>query len=101
MRDYNRSLGRMASCWKEDPDEFALHCSQPSHKFQHITCRVGALAMALIGNAKQPMGEGKSGPVETGLAKPAAYGPAKGLLRVLNYTFGTFKSIQRFSILGL
>ena len=29
-------------------------------------------ALALFGNAKQGMGEGKSGPVETGLTGPAA-----------------------------
>ena len=29
-------------------------------------------ALALFGDAKQPMGEGKSGPVETGLTGPVA-----------------------------
>ena len=44
-----------------------LHCSQPSHIFQHVTCVLGGLcmglhqAMALIGDAKQATNEGQSG----------------------------------------
>ena len=65
------------------------HCSQPSCKFQHVTCVLVGLASvgvcratALIGDAKQARvwrretkqatGEGKSGPVETGLTGTAA-----------------------------
>ena len=51
------------------------HSSQPSRKFQHVTCVLGGLAWAsaeLIGNAKQATSEGKSGPVETELIGLAA-----------------------------
>ena len=56
-----------------------LHYSQPSRKFQHVTCVLSwgrcvgiCRVMELIGDANRAMGEGKSGPVETGLTGLAA-----------------------------
>ena len=69
----NRSLVRTESCWKTRVTVL-LHCSQPSRKFQHASghCVGFRRAKALIGNARQATGKGKSGPVETGLTRPAA-----------------------------
>ena len=68
-----RSLARTESCWKTRRTVL-LHCLPPSRKFQHGASGryVGVRqAMALIGNARQAMSEGKSGPVETGLTGTA------------------------------
>ena len=53
------------------------HCSQPSRiMLQHVTtlcaCHGRLPSIGLFGDAKQAMGEGKSGPVETGLTGPVA-----------------------------
>ena len=53
------------------------YCSQPSHiMLQHVTtliaCHGRLPSIGLFGDAKQAMGEGKSGPVETGLTGPVA-----------------------------
>ena len=67
----NLSLGRMESCWEDDLEEILSHCSQPSRKFQHVTSQRTLWVcqamdrMALIGNTKQAMSEGKSGSIET------------------------------------
>ena len=72
----NCSLGRMESCWKENPKEFfALFAVI----LQVSTCHLCALgpcvgvhrAMVLTSDAKAT-GEEKSGPVDTGLTRPAA-----------------------------
>ena len=68
-------LARLIVAWKngkllEDMKEILLHCLQPSCiMFQHFTMRAMGIhrALALVGDAKQAMGEEKSGPVETGL----------------------------------
>ena len=67
----------------EDLEEILSHCLQLSHKFQHVTslqhvlcawepCMGVHQAMALTGDAKQAMSEGKSGLVETSLTRPVA-----------------------------
>ena len=79
LRDYNHLVGRKNTCWKEAQKSFsrASDCLQPSCKFQHVTCALGPCVglrqpMALIGNPKQATGDGKSGPVETGLTGSVA-----------------------------
>ena len=57
----NRSLRRMESCWKEDLEEF----------FRAVRSHVTSFNMSVL---SQATGEGKSGPVETGLTGPAARG---------------------------
>ena len=56
----------------EDSEEILSHYLQPSRIIFNMSLRcVPAMAvrpaLALFGDAKQAMGEGKSGPVETGL----------------------------------
>ena len=70
----DHSVGRMENCWKTR--SFALFaalvlcCNMSPHcvRAMGVVCR----ALALFGDAKQAMGEGKSGPVETGLTGPVA-----------------------------
>ena len=53
---------QLETCWKEVQKSFAL-CSQPSRKFQHVTC----MCMC-FGGLCRPIGdtgEGKNDPVET------------------------------------
>ena len=62
----------------EDSEEIISPCLQPSRiMFQHVTtlCACHGHSPSIcpkFGDTKQPMGEGKSGPVETGLAEPVA-----------------------------
>ena len=74
----NRSLVRTKSCWKEDlgNSSVALFAAISQVSTWYL-CALGRCmgicrAMALIGNTRQAMSEGKSGPVETGLTGPVA-----------------------------
>ena len=64
----DRSVGRTENCWKN-----SVFRTVRSHL---VLCCVRAMgvcrALAQFGDAKQAMGEGKSGPVETGLTGPVA-----------------------------
>ena len=86
----NRSLVRTESCWKTR-GTVPLHCmlTAISQVSTWYLCASGHCvgvrqAMALIGNARQAMSEGKSGPVETGLTGPAA----TALYRLSEYEVG-------------
>ena len=72
----NRSLGRMESCWNTRKIFFRTVCSHLVLCFNISPRCVRAMgvcqALALFCDAKQAMGEGKSGPVETGLTGPEA-----------------------------
>ena len=74
----NRSLVRTESCWKEDlrNSSVALFAAISQVSTWYL-CAAGRCmgvhqAMALIGNARQATGDGKCGPVETGLTGLAA-----------------------------
>ena len=76
----NHSLGRTESCWKTPKRFFRTVCIHASHiMFEHVTmlcaCHGRSPSIGPIGDAKQAMGEGKSGPVETGLTGPVTYTP--------------------------
>ena len=77
-----RLIGRTESCWGLGRDSFALFAAISYYvsTCHHAVCVRRALA--LFGDAKQAMGEGKSGPVETGLT-----GPVATALRLLKHAF--------------
>ena len=69
----DRSFGRTENCWKTVfrtvRSHLVLCCNMSPRSVRTMgVCR----ALALFGDAKQAMGEGKSGPVETGLTGPVA-----------------------------
>ena len=72
--EINRSLVRTESFWKSRGTALFAAVSQVSTWYLCASGRCVGIrqAMALIGNARQAMSGGKSGPVETGLTGPVA-----------------------------
>ena len=75
----NHPLGRTESCWKTRKRFFCTVRSHLVSCFNMLLRCVHSIgvrrALALFGDAKQAMGEGKSGPVKTGLTGPVAIQP--------------------------
>ena len=71
----DRSVGRTENCWKTRSFALFAAISYYVATCHHAVCVPwhGRLpSIGLFGDAKQAMGEGKSGPVETGLTGPVA-----------------------------
>ena len=67
----DRLLGRTENCWKNLSFALFTAISYYVATCHHAVCAMGVCqALALFGTAKQAMGAGKSGPVETGLNRP-------------------------------
>ena len=72
----NHPIGRTESCWKTQKRSFRTvfsHLVSCFNMSPHCVRSIGVRrALALFADAKQAVGEGKSGLVETGLTRPLA-----------------------------